>query len=402
MTLRRKTVVLLLLALLTAGVAAWWLQRPPTAPPPKYRTAAIDRGPITQVVMATGTLQPVVTVTVGTQVSGTVLERLADFNDHVRRGQVLLRLDPANLQARLRQAQAQRAAAQAALTLADATDERNRKLVAQKFISALALDQSRREQAAAKANVALAQAQVDAAQTDLDNSVITSPIDGVVLRRNIDVGQTVAASFQTPELYLIAKDLRRMQIHTSVSEADVGQIRSGMPVRFTVDAYPEAEFAGVVEQFRLNANNANGIVTYDVVVSVDNGDERLKPGMTAQVRVVVQTKPEVLRLPTAALRFQPDEAERKAIAAAQKASDPDAGVPDERGSNDDGVLSSTRGGRRVYRVWTIGPEQVPVAHEVTAGISNTRYTELAGVLSGALKSGDELITRRVTSDSGQP
>ena len=392
----------LLLALAFAAAAGWWLQRPAKAPPPKYRTAAIDRGPITQVVMATGTLQPVVTVTVGTQVSGTVLERLADFNDHVERGQVLLRLDPANLQARLRQAQAQRAAAQAALTLADATFERNRKLVAQSFISALALDQSRREQAAGKANVALAQAQVDAAQTDLNNSVITSPIDGVVLRRNIDVGQTVAASFQTPELYLIAKDLRRMQIHTSVSEADVGQIKQGLPVRFTVDAFPQAEFAGVVEQFRLNASTANGIVTYDVIVSVDNSDERLKPGMTAQVRIVVQTKPEVLRLPTAALRFQPDEEERKAIAAQQPAaSAATAATAATRraAAADDGVLSSTRDGQRLYRVWTVGPDQVPLAHEITAGISNTRYTELASVDGADLRAGDELITRRIHSEA---
>ncbi|MEO5733939.1 MAG: efflux RND transporter periplasmic adaptor subunit [Rubrivivax sp.] len=407
---RRKIVVATAVLLLLAAAVTWWIQRPATPPPPKYRTAAVDRGPITQVVMATGTLQPVVTVTVGTQVSGTVLERLADFNDPVKRGQVLLRLDPSNLQARLRQAQAQRAAAQAALTLAEATLERNQKLVGQGFISALALDQSRREQAAASANVALAQAQVDAARTDVDNSVIRSPIDGIVLRRNIDVGQTVAASFQTPELYLIAKDLKQMEIHTSVSEADVGQITKGLPARFTVDAWPDTEFAGVVEQFRLNAANNNGIVTYDVIVSVDNSDGRLKPGMTAQVRVVLQSKTGVLRLPTAALRFQPDDDERKAIAAAAKseASAPATTAASSASASsagaaspfsDDGVLSATRGGQRIYRVWTVGAGQLPVPHEVTVGISNTRYTELQQLLSGSLKAGDALITRRIAADS---
>ena len=393
--------------LLAVAAITWWQQRPVKPPPVKYRTALIDSGPITQVVMATGTLQPVVTVTVGTQVSGTVLERLADFNDRVQRGQVLLRLDPANLQARLRQAQAQRAAAQAALTLAEASFARNQQLVGQGFISELALDQSRRERSAAQANVALAQAQVDAARTDLDNSVITSPIDGVVIRRNIDVGQTVAASFQTPELYLLARDLRQMQIHTSVSEADVGQIAVGLPVRFTVDAYPDAEFLGEVAQFRLHATNTNGIVTYNVIVSVDNQDERLKPGMTAQARIVLESKPAVLRLPTAALRFQPDEDERRAMDAAARARDtasapagasaPAASAAPTAGSSstDDGVLSRTRGGQRVHRVWTVGDKQLPVPHEVTVGISNTRYTELVSVLSGSLKAGDALITRRV-------
>jgi HlyD family secretion protein len=411
MTLSRTKLLVLLVVLLLAGAAAaWWQLRPVKAPPAKYRTAAIDRGPITQVVMATGTLQPVVTVTVGTQVSGTVLERLADFNDTVKRGQVLLRLDPANLQARLRQSQAQRAAAQAALTLAEASFARNQQLVGQGFISELALDQSRRERSAAQANVALAQAQVDAARTDLDNSVITSPIDGVVIRRNIDVGQTVAASFQTPELYLLAKDLRQMQIHTSVSEADVGQVAVGLPVRFTVDAYPDAEFQGEVAQFRLHATNNNGIVTYNVIVSVDNQDERLKPGMTAQARIVLESKPAVLRLPTAALRFQPDEDERKAIEAAAKArsaaSAPfGASAPRAATSalaNDDGVLSRTRGGQRLHRVWTVGEKQLPVPHEVTVGISNTRYTELASVVSGSLKAGDALITRRVDPSAAQP
>ncbi len=385
--------------LLAAAAASWWWQQRPVKPPPdKYRTALVDRGPITQVVMATGTLQPVTTITVGTQVSGTVMERLADFNDTVRAGQVLLRLDPTNLTARLRQAQAQAASARANVALATANLERNRQLVAQDFISSLALDQSQREFDAAQASLELARAQVDAAQADVDNSVIRSPIDGVVIRRNIDVGQTVAASFQTPELFLLARDLRQMQIHTNVSEADVGQVRPGQAVRFSVDAYPQAEFEGEVQQFRLNATTTQGVVTYNIIVGVDNSDERLKPGMTAQTRIVLETRPQVLRLPTAALRFQPDEADRQAIAAAaaQAGSAPaaDTAAAATTLAEDDGVLSRTRGGQRVYRVWTVGPDQVPQPHEVTVGIANTRYTELVSVLSGRVQAGDRLITRR--------
>jgi HlyD family secretion protein len=395
-----KTIAAVLLLAVGAGAAWWWQQRPPAKLPDKYRTAQVDRGPITQVVMATGTLQPVVTINVGTQVSGTVLERLADFNDHVKRGQVLLRLDPANLQARLRQAQAQAASAEAGLALARATLERNRRLVEQNFISGLALDQSQREFDAGRANLEVARAQVQAAQTDVDNSVIRSPIDGVVIKRNIDVGQTVAASFQTPELFLLARDLREMQIHTNLSEADVGLIQVGQAVRFTVDAYPDAEFEGRVQQFRLNSTTTQGVVTYNIIVSVANTDERLKPGMTAQTRIVLQSKPQVLRLPTAALRFQPDDDERKAIAAvaAKAASAASAGgaasAAAAASTDDDGVLTRSRGGQRVFRVWTVGPNQVPQPHEVTVGIANTRFTELASVLSGSLQAGDALITRR--------
>jgi|CXWL01.1.fsa_nt_gi HlyD family secretion protein len=406
--------------LAVAAGGGWWFKQQRSAgdEQPRFRTAAIDEGAITQVVLATGALQAVTTVNIGTQVSGTVLERLADFNDRVKKGQVLLRLDPAVLQARLRQARAQLAASEATLVLARATLERNQRLVAQGFISALALDQSRREADAGTANVELARAQVDSAQTDLDNSVIRSPIDGVVIRRNTDVGQTVAASFQTPDLYLIARDLRDMLIATNVSEADVGLIRNGQPVRFTVDAYPEREFQGTVQQFRLNSASNQGVVTYTIMVAVANADELLKPGMTAQTRIVVASKDRVTRLPTAALRFRPDEDQLKAagkaglaasaassagaasagVGAASAAAAKAASAAEERArADDDGVLSSTRGGAKVYRVYTVGDKQVPKLHEVTIGISNTRFTELVSVVSGSLKPGDPVITRKADS-----
>jgi len=399
------------LAVLAAAGGAWvyWQKAHPAPEVPRFRTAAVDRGAISQAVLANGTVQPVNTVNVGTQVSGTVLERSADFNDRVKKGQILLRLDPATLQARLRQTQAQLSSAEATLALAKSTVERNQRLVAQGFISALALDQSQREVAAAQAGVEVARAQVDAAQTDVNNSVIRSPVDGVVIKRNIEVGQTVAASYQTPDLYQIAQDLRQMRIHTNVSEADVGLIRPGQVARFLVDAYPEREFEGKVEQFRLNATSTQGVVTYPIVVAVDNSDELLKPGMTAQVRIVVASKTDVVRIPTAALRFKPDEDEKKASDAAASAASA-GGKPAATATaasaapaaaaraDDDGLLASTRGGVRVFRVYTVGAEQKPVMREVTIGVSNTRFTEM---LTGPLKPGDELITRRAELPGGK-
>ena len=238
----------------------------------------------------------------------------------------------------------------------------------------------------------LARAQVQSAETDLSNSVIRSPIDGVVIRRNTDVGQTVAASFQTPDLYLLAKDLRQMVIQTSVSEADVGLIKQSQAVRFTVDAYPEREFEGKVQQFRLNATNTAGVVTYTIIVDVENPEELLKPGMTAQTRIVVATKDKVTRLPTAALRFRPDEDSLKAKAAKSAASAPDAAkeAKDKARADDDGVLTAVNAGRKVYRIYTVGDKQEPKQHDVTIGIANTRFTEL---ITGDLKAGDEVITR---------
>jgi HlyD family secretion protein len=392
--IKRGAVALVVLAIV-AGAGYAYNKSHPKVEEPKFRTAAIDQGPITQVVLATGTLQPVITVNVGTQVSGTVLERLADFNDHVKKGQVLLRLDPATLDARLRQARAQLASAEAALVLARSTNERNQKLVGAGFISALTLDQNKREVDAAVANVDVARAQVESAQTDVNNSVIRSPIDGVVIKRNIDIGQTVAASFQTPDLYLLAKDLRQMVIQTNVSEADVGLIQAGQVVRFTVDAYPDREFEGKVEQFRLNSASSQGVVTYTIIVNVDNPDELLKPGMTAQTRIVVSSKERVTRLPTASLRFRPDEDSLKAAkgataGASAAASAASASESDKARADDDGVLTSIKGGRKVYRVYTVGDKQAPKQHDVTIGISNTRFTEL---ISGDLKPGDDVITR---------
>ncbi len=404
--LKRGLILAVVVGVGVASVMAFNRAKQEKAEAPKFRTQAVDRGAIMQVVLASGALQPVTTVNIGTQVSGTVSERLVDFNDRVKKGQVLLRLDPSLIQARIRQANAQLASAQASLTLARSTFDRNTRLQAQGFISGAVAEQSKREFDVALTNVEVAKAQLDSAQTDMNNSVVRSPIDGVVIKRNTDVGQTVAASFQTPDLFQIAQDLKRMQIHTNVSEADVGLVKNGQDVKFVVDAYPEREFEGKVEQFRLNPTTTSGVVTYIIIITVANPEELLKPGMTAQTRIVVASKPDVLRIPTSALRFRPDEdaAAKKAIEkndkgekndktnakskpdVAKKASEPAADP------KDDGVTIATKSGARVFRVYTVNADNTPKQHDVTIGISNTRFTEL---VTGELKAGDELITRLI-------
>lgn len=400
-----KTSLIAALVVATIVTLFFWTQKQKQKAQelPKFRTQQIDRGPITQVVMATGTLQPVTTVNIGTQVSGTVSERLVDFNDRVTKGQVLLKLDPALIQARIRQAKAQLASAEASLTLALANHERNLRLQSQGFIAGAALEQTKREAQAAQANVEVARAQLDSSTTDLNNSIIRSPIDGIVIKRNADVGQTVAASFQTPDLFQIAQDLKQMQIYTSVSEADVGLIKKGQPVRFFVDAYPEREFEGKVEQFRLNHTSTAGVVTYIIVVGVDNPEELLKPGMTAQTRIVVASKPDVIRIPTAALRFTPEEEslpQKKQATTDSKtekkdqASSADTAEKTKTDPKDDGVFTSTKAGSRLFRVYTVGKDNTPKLHEVTIGISNSRFTEMA---SGDLKVKDAVITRALSA-----
>lgn len=388
--LRRSLIAIVVVGL---GGGAWWAwgkSHPTAPPPPPFRTANIDQGPITQVVSANGNLQAIGLVTVGAAVNGTVVERKADFNDRVKKGQVLLRLDATPYEARLRQARAQLVSAEARAAFAAGSHERNEKLMAQGFIGAAQSDQSRRELDMARADVNAARGQVEAAETDVARCTIVSPVDGVVIKRSVDVGQTVAASFQTPELFQIARDLALMEVGVNVSEADVGMIREGQPVRFSVDAFAEREFEGKVRQVRLGATNQQGIVTYAVIVDVDNRDGLLKPGMTAQARIVVATKPQVLRVPTAALRFRPDE---DAMAAAKPASGASAAAAASApvvASTDDGVLNQLRGGVRVHKVYTLDAQGKPQPTEVTVGLSNTRYTEL---VSGKLKAGDAVITR---------
>ena len=393
-----KKRVVLALGLLLAGVAtAAYLHSKQEKPLTEsiYRTVLVDSGNLTQTVTATGTINPVALINVGSQVSGTVVELKADFNDHVKKGQVLLKLDPTIFNAQIRQVEASVASAQASMRLAQANFERNVRLVGQNYISALTLDQSRRELDVAKANVKLAEAQLARSQADLDNSVIRAPIDGVIIKRTIDLGQTVAASFTTPNLFQIARDLTKMQIDTSVSEADVGALKDGQPARFVVDAYPDREFDASMRQFRLAANVVQNVVTYNVVLDVENRQELLKPGMTAQVRLVVGNRENVLRIPTAALRFRLSDAELEKELKKQKA----AAKPDKQpaipapADEDDLSFRSKSETARQFKIYKLDAKNEAVPVDIKIGLSNFRFTEVTG---GDLKKGDKVITRAMT------
>jgi HlyD family secretion protein len=392
----RKRVVIAVAVLAAVAVAVAVVKRKDDAvPPSQYRSTVVDRGAINQTVTATGTINPVALINVGSQVSGTVAELNADFNDRVKKGQVLLKLEPTIFNAQVRQAEANIASARASLRLAQATFERNEQLVAQNFLSGLALDQSKREMQVAQANLTLAQAQHDRARADLNNSVIRSPIDGVVIKRTIDLGQTLAASFNTPNLFQIAQDLTKMQIDTSVSEADVGQLKDGLPARFVVDAYPDREFAATMRQFRLAPNVVQNVVTYNVVLDVDNVDELLKPGMTAQVRLVVANRPDVLRIPTTALRFRLSEEEQEAERKRNKDAKPGAVAPTPAPVKDDDVaFRSASDTTRMFKIYKLDAMNHPQPVDIRAGLSNFRYTE---VVSGDLKPGDRVVTRSLVT-----
>jgi HlyD family secretion protein len=392
----RKRVVIAVAVLAAVAVAVAVVKRKDdTVPPSKYRSTVVDRGAINQTVTATGTINPVALINVGSQVSGTVAELNADFNDRVKKGQVLLKLEPTIFNAQVRQAEANIASARASLRLAQATFERNEQLVAQNFLSGLALDQSKREMQVAQANLTLAQAQHDRARADLNNSVIRSPIDGVVIKRTIDLGQTLAASFNTPNLFQIAQDLTKMQIDTSVSEADVGQLKDGLPARFVVDAYPDREFAATMRQFRLAPNVVQNVVTYNVVLDVDNVDELLKPGMTAQVRLVVANRPDVLRIPTTALRFRLSEEEQEAERKRNKDAKPAAvAAPPAPVKDDDIAFRNPSDTTRMFKIYKLDAMNHPQPVDIRAGLSNFRYTE---VVSGDIKPGDRVVTRSLAT-----
>ncbi|HEU4372903.1 MAG TPA: efflux RND transporter periplasmic adaptor subunit [Telluria sp.] len=398
-----KKTMLLALGLVLAGVAtAAYVHSKKEKPlaDSKYRTAIVDSGNITQTVTATGTINPVALINVGSQVSGTVVDLKADFNDHVKKGQVLLKLDPTIFNAQIRQNEASVASANASMRLAQANFDRNQRLVAQNYVSALTLDQSRRELDVARANIKLAEAQLARSQADLDNSVIRAPIDGVIIKRTIDLGQTVAASFTTPNLFQIARDLTKMQIDTSVSEADVGALKDGQSARFVVDAYPDREFDASMRQFRLAANVVQNVVTYNVVLDVENKQELLKPGMTAQVRLVVGNRENVLRIPTAALRFRLSDEEIEKELKKRKAAN--AGKPDKQAptpaDDDDLSFHSKSETARQYKVYKLDAKNQAVPVDIKIGLSNFRFTE---VVAGELKKGDRIVTRALLAQ-GKP
>ena len=312
--------VIALLVLMGAGIAYW---RPHKSPGPAgaYRTAVVDRGEIRVAISATGTLSAISTVQVGSQISGQVTAVLADFNDHVSKGEVLARIDPSTYQAQIAQGAASVNSARAIMTGAQATFhnaqldyKRKTSLAHQELVARSDADLARaaRDQAdaqvnAAQAQIAQQQATAQTAQLNLQRTVIRSPVDGVVLTRTIEPGQTVAASLQAPVLFTIAEDLSKMEIVLAIDEADIGQVKPDQVVTFGVDAFPDKQYRGQVQQVRLSATNTNNVITYPVVVAVDNSDQTLLPGMTANAEIEISRKAGVLRIPNSALRFKPAE-----------------------------------------------------------------------------------------------
>jgi HlyD family secretion protein len=318
LTPRRRWLSLLVVAVTLCGGGAFYAWNPLRAAQPQFETVRAERGRITARVTATGTLSAVTTVQVGAQVSGRVSELFVDFNTPVKKGQLLATLDPQLLQAAVDQAQASFVAARGALAKArvEATHavrdfRRAHSLYAQKLIARADVDAAeanagaaRGQLAAARGSLAQAEANLRQARVNLGYTRILSPIDGVVISRSIDVGQTVAASLQAPTLFTIAEDPRKMQVDTNVAEADVGKLRAGMKAHFKVDAFPGEKFKGKVRQIRDAAQVVQNVVTYDAVIDVDNSDLKLKPGMTANVTFVYAEKEDALKIPAAALRFR--------------------------------------------------------------------------------------------------
>lgn len=298
-----------LMLIVVAGIAGWgyWRFRAKAATVTEYQTAKTTRGDITQAVTASGQLNPVLNVQVGSQISGIIQKLYADFNSIVTNGQVIARLDPATYEANVGSAEAELANARASLALAKANAKRAAELFTNKLIAESEYDQTVATLQQAEAQVKIRTASLERAKVDLGRCVIYSPVDGIVISRNVDVGQTVAASMSAPVLFQIANDLTKMQINANVAEVDVGGVEEGQEVDFTVDAYPYRTFRGKVVQVRNSPITVQNVVSYDTVIEVNNADLKLKPGMTANVSIIIARKENVLKLPNAALRFKPAE-----------------------------------------------------------------------------------------------
>ncbi|HEY3490823.1 MAG TPA: efflux RND transporter periplasmic adaptor subunit [Candidatus Deferrimicrobiaceae bacterium] len=379
----KKGLIALLVACALAGGGYYYYRVQQNKPVP-YRTSSVERGDVSETVTATGTINAVTTVQVGSQVSGTVTRLFADFNSHVRKGQIIAQIDPSKYKADLDQSRGNLANAtaqveKARIVLADAerTLKRNEQLSAAGFLAQSDVDVSMtaRDSAlamlkSAEGTVAQSKGALSSSETNLKYTQIYSPVDGIVISRNVDVGQTVAASFQTPTLFTIAQDLTRMEVDVNVDEADIGKTKNGQDVTFTVDAWQGKTFNGKVSQVRYSPTVTQNVVTYNVVVLVDNRELLLRPGMTANVSVLIRTASDVLKIPNAALRYRP--AEKKADTTAQ------AGPGRKRKDDRDGS-----------RVYVVDDRGNPKAVRIEPGISDGAFTQL---VKGDLHEKDKLIT----------
>lgn len=374
--------------------AAWALLGKSEKKTSGFLTAFVDRGTIIQSVATTGTLTAVTTVKVGSQVSGIIATLHADFNDQVKKGQLLGTLDPTPFQATVNETKAQLERARVAALDAEIKWKRQRALFEAKLVSEDELQSAKAAYDQAVAQVSQLQATLAKVETNMRYSVITAPIDGVVVSRDYDVGQTVAASFQAPTLFTIAEDLTRMQLTCQVDEADIGQVQEGQTVRFSVDAYPEREFVGKVSQIRLSPQITNNVVTYPVIVEVENKDLKLLPGMTADVRVQVARAEGALRVPASALRFRP---ELLGLNAEQDRPQGGAGGPGgarPSGQRSAGERSVDRG--RMARIYLppIKAAGALKAVDFVPGLTDGQYVE---VRKGNLTDGEKIVVGLATA-----
>lgn len=300
--------VFILLLLGGAAWGGWWYWKKPGEKAPEYRTATVTRGDIVQAVTASGQLNPVLNVQIGSQISGMIQKLYVDFNSSVTQGQVIAELDPATYRANLLQADGDLANAKSGLELAQIEARRASELVQSKLIPQSDNDKALAQLHQAEAQVKIREAALEKSRVDLSRCTISAPTNGIVISRNVDVGQTVAASLSAPILFVIANDLSRMQIDAMVSEADIGGVETGQVVNFTVDAFPTRMFSGGVIQIRNSPATNQNVVSYDTVVAVENRDLKLKPGMTANVSITVADREDALKIPNAALRFRPPDA----------------------------------------------------------------------------------------------
>ncbi len=398
--MRRSLIIMSFLLTGLLGVGFWNLRNGAQESP--YVTAPVQKGDIAQVVSATGTLQAVVTVQVGSQVSGTIVKLNVDFNSEVEKDQVIAELDPSKFKARVDEEKATLLAAQANLAktrvtledtrrnLARAAELRKRDLISQSELDAAqtAFDAASAQIDVVKAQVAQAQASLNQASVDLANTIIRSPVDGIVISRNVDVGQTVAASLQAPTLFTIANDLSKMEVHANVDEADIGYVWEGQEVTFTVDAYPMRRFTGKVSQVRHAPTMVQNVVTYNAVVGIDNRELLLKPGMTANVEFLVSRKSDVLRIPNMAIRFRPPSEKQDAQELLRQANRRGASGREGRGRAGSSRPRSRDGkdGRwvRIYVLKDLQPQPV----QVRLGITDGSYTE---VIEGEIQEEQRII-----------
>ena len=375
--MKKILIGIIILIIIAAGVFVLFRDKEPEI---KFRTVNVSMGDIREVVTASGTVNAVTTVLVGTQVSGTIKHIYVDFNSQVKRDQLIARIDPAIFEAQVEQARANLLSARANLEKADAalvdakrTFDRTKELYQRNLIARSELDTAETNHETSKAQVEVAKAQIVQTEaalrlsgTNLRYTSIVSPVDGIVVSRNVDVGQTVAASFQTPTLFTIAQDLTKMQINTNVDEADIGKIKMGQPVEFNVDAYPEIIFNGKVWQIRIAPITVQNVVTYDVVIKMDNPELKLKPGMTANVSILTAVKKDILKIPNAAMRFRP---------------------------SDKNKMNAQQKGFGVWQMVNGELRRIPVS----TGISDGSFTE---VISGDIREGQEIIIESLNESKG--